>query len=181
MKKATEILKLRTLHIFLLITVPMAIKYYSTDAPDATIFFTMLNLFGYLMYMIWFYATGLKGNEKLKSKDLEIKEMQFFNVLILANIAIDLYFMFADTDYFVHNSGSLNITLPEPVGAYLIGLAIILYIKILTAKLILSIEKNRIVEFKDYYKTWILLLIPYIGILFVHYRVKEKIAGFKSK
>jgi hypothetical protein len=168
MKRVTEILKLRTLHIFLLITVPMGIKYYSTDAPDATIFFTLLNLFGYLMYMVWFYATGLMGTKKLKSKDMEIKELQFFNVLILANLTIDLYFMFADTDYIVHNSGSLNITLPEPVGAYLIGLAIILYIKILTAKLILSIEKNRIAEFKDYYKTWILLLIPYIGILFVH-------------
>jgi len=131
------------------------------------------------MYMIWFYATGLAGAEKLKSMELSIKGFRFYNLVIIANVAIDLFFLFSDPDYFIYNKHSLNITLPKPVVVYLIGIAIILIIKILTAKMILSIENKRIVKFKDYYITLILLLIPYIGILFVHYRVKEEIAGFR--
>ena len=180
MEKVFEILKIRTLYIFFLITVPIGVNYHSTNDLNGTAFFLLLNIFGFIMYFIWFYAVGAKGIEMLKSKNLEIKGFQFFNFLLIANLVIDLFFSFCVTDYFVYRSGGLSITLPQPVSLLLIGVLLMVFIKILVAKLILSIEKNKVVELKDYYKTFILLLIPYIGILFVHYRVREQLAEIKK-
>jgi ABC-type Fe3+-siderophore transport system permease subunit len=153
----------------------MMIKYKSIGNPGGTLLFSIVNLAGYFAYMAWFYAVGFKGMEKLKANGFELIELQFFNFILIVNIAIDLYFVFTFNRSNGFNFGSIIVRIPEPESVYLIGLAITLYLKMLTSKLITSIEKNRITHIEDYYKTLLLLLIPYIGILFVHYRVREKL------
>jgi hypothetical protein len=173
METIEKIAKLRTLYIFLLVSLPVMIKYQSTNNPSGTLFFTILNMFGHVMLLLWYYSIGKVCVDTLKTKDIEIKEVEVFNLLLLLYLPFDIYFSFYATDIEEYNMTWIHVTIPKPVGGYFFSLIMILYIIHFIAKLIKSSELGKLMDFKQYYKIFLLLLIPYIGLLFVHYRISD--------
>lgn len=180
MNSLNKILTKRTIYIFLLISLPMSIQSYVAGQDLQNLLFILLNLFGFILYLNWIVAIGIKGSKIVKSKGIKLNLIKPFYVVFVLSILFHLFFTFVHMGEWTLDSNDMDITIQRPVGLFFLYIFTIIYLKVIIARIIVAVEKNKIPNIEEYVKTLILLLIPYYGILFVHYRVKEKIGGYKS-
>jgi hypothetical protein len=174
MNRVNQILSTKTLYLALIIIAPSCFIYYDTREPELSLLLQIFNQIGFWIYLFWLHAIASKGNKKVRKIGLEIKGTKNISTYILICFLTGIYIDFSEANsYVTYEIGMLELSISNQTPIILAWFGLYLYITYKVANLVVSIERAQNIEFKEVYKTWLLLLFTWIGIVFVHGRVQN--------
>lgn len=162
-----------TLFILFLLS---SFNWYNSSDPTPALVTLFANIVGGISFLAWVYAIGHEANSRLKKKNIELQVFQFFNfgfVVILGSV-LTMFLSQGGVNQ-VNNSSflkfSISFTSPgEAAFVFLIGM---IFILLVSAKALVSAEKDKEAEFGEYFTTLLLFIFSLIGLWFIQPRIKK--------
>jgi hypothetical protein len=168
-----KILKIGSGKLFL-IFIGMYSNFYDSNNLTVGDISLIIRMASYCIYHLWLYTILSKSYDRILEY-VEIQNFTPFNQykLGLGISIIAMFLMSIGSQQVSYNSLSLQIIYSEPVEyaiMYLIGMLLLISI---TAKSLVMVERKREIEFKDYIKSMLLLLFPFIGVWFIQPKIQK--------
>jgi hypothetical protein len=165
------IVTLKTWQLFILLFFPFVLIYLAFFLPlDTDNFFLLTNILmmvNGVIFLFWFMSLGILMDRKNVVENKPSIHFFILNILLAA-----IYMVINLT---IQTLLGINIILRYPITVliHLYSMFGILYGLYFLSKSLVMIEKNRIVNFREYMKTLLLIWVYPVGIWFIHPRVKQ--------
>jgi hypothetical protein len=166
-----SIITLKTWQLFILLFLPFVLIYLAFFLPlDTDIFFLFTNILIMIngaIFSIWFKSLGIFMDKK---NVVDNKPSLFF---FISNILFAGIYMVINLTF--QSLLGINILLRYPITIliHLYSMFAILYGLYFLSKSLVMIEKNRVVNFREYSKTLLLIWVYPVGIWFIHPRIQQ--------
>lgn len=165
-----KVLKFKHWHLFILIVLTGA---WTSPSPLKEI----INSIALVIFLIWIYAIGIYGQEKLKSLELPALNTKLFKInIILFPILLIVSFLLSPEQTAENTKAEFNIQtiLLIPISLYMF-FAFFQTI-VFSCKTLAMIELKREVKFSDYLVNLILMLFFIIGVWILQPKITKLIA-----
>jgi hypothetical protein len=150
---------------------------YDSNYPSLGYIVIVINLIGGISFLAWVYAIGHKANERLKKQNIQLRIFNFFNfgfVIIIGSV-LTMFFLSQGSVTYGDDSGNLTyqLTYTRPGQIALVFAAGLIFTVWIAAKILVSAEENKEVEFGDYFKTLLLFAFSWLGLWWIQPRVQK--------
>ncbi len=173
MERLGQLIRTRTLYITLIVIVSSGFHYYDTSKPELTFLMQIFNEIGFIVYILWLIGISYFGTCLLIKKGLELNSIKNLKIYFIVAYILSLYLGFSEADTTITREfGGIYLYFSSQTPISFLYVTLYLYGTYRTAQLIKTLESNREVVFKEFYKTWLLLIFSVIGIIFLHGKVR---------
>lgn len=170
MNNNKTIIHAHSLFISFLVIAPSFLTFYKSGGTEILYYFSLLKHFGFWIYLLWLFAVFVKGKEILTLRGQMHKSIKFLPIIILFTVFGDAFLVYAEqTSPYFFRLGPARFTESNFSIFSLIWNLVYLYLTYQIASIINQVENKN----QRPFKTWVLLIFSWIGILTTHKRVKE--------
>ncbi len=158
---------------FILIVVCNNVHYYSSNDPDYTLLFILINLIGVIATSAWYYSIAYVANFHINEKGKVFNHLKLLEICIISSFILKVCDMFLGLETATINLSGINFTYKEPFIFSFLYLTSGIYSLIYISKILIYSETHKDVGFSGYYKTALLLIFPIIGIWLIKSRLEK--------
>lgn len=165
-------LRMNRLVLFLLISFPITIRFYSPPSDDFAIINRLIESIGGACLLCWLFAIAHKASGKLTLQGIALNSFRFFNWAVVLAVVSYFLILFFSTNVNIPANG-FNINYVKPLFLPIIFILSFLVIIFIAAKALVSAELNKDAGAGEYFTTFLLMLVASIGLWFIQPRVKK--------
>ncbi len=159
--------------LFLLIACPISIGIYSPGNDSMAIANSILKSVGGFFLLSWCIGISLTSKAQLQRNNINLNE---FNYLIAATIillASQMVLLFTGNHSEQYNVGIIKFSKPSNIIPPLLSTFAFIFIIITSAKALVSAEQKKEVTFREYFKTFLLIVFSVFGLWSVQPRIQK--------
>lgn len=158
--------------LFILIAIPGSVNIYFSQQEENLDVMGLLKAFSGLCWLAWIVAIGCHAKYKLLAKGIELRVLR--NYVLRFFIVTVIYLLVKWVTEEVKTSyGNITIRYDSPIILPILFTITFVITTLIAAKALVSAEQNKEAEFKDYFTTIVLMLLPFIGVWFIQPRVQK--------